>query len=251
MVRSLKSRKAQPDMIRKDELSTAVWGLAQLVDRLRGPDGCPWDAKQTPTTIKMYLLEESYEVVDAIERGSTEDVCQELGDLLFQIVFLARLAAEKGEFDLVTVIEKITQKMVRRHPHVFGEAHLQNAEEVADNWATIKRKERESAKRTISSPPGLPKDLPALLAAHRLSERLFRSGMRSNGRDEIRSRIAEGCEALKQVCRGQDPTKVGERLGVLLFDMADLARRWGLNAEHLLRTANRAFGDPGAQSESR
>ncbi len=238
-------------MMKKDELSTAVWGLIELVDRLRGPDGCPWDAKQTPATIKMYLLEESYEVVDAIERGSTEDVCQELGDLLFQIIFLARLAAEKGEFDFVTVMERITLKMTRRHPHVFGEANLQNAEEVADHWAAIKRRERESAKRTTSSPPGLPKDLPALLAAHRLSERLSRIGMRPKGRDEIGSRVAEGSEKLKQMGPDQDPAKVGERIAVLLFDIADFARRWGLNAEHLLRTANRTFGAREVEAESR
>jgi MazG family protein len=238
-------------MMKKDELSSAVCGLAELVGRLRGPEGCPWDAKQTAATLKMYLLEESYEVVDAIERGSTDDVCQELGDLLFQIVFLAHLAAEKGEFDLVTVIERITQKMVRRHPHVFGEADLKDAEEVADNWAAIKRKERESATRANSSPPGLPKDLPALLAAHRLSERLSRTGVRSHARDEVGSRVVEGCEQLKRTCRGQDPAKVGEKLGILLFDMADLARRWGLNAEHLLRTANRALGAREAEAESR
>ena len=237
--------------MKKDELSMAVWGLAELVERLRGPDGCPWDAKQTAASIKMYLLEESYEVVDAIERGSTEDVCQELGDLLFQIVFLAFLAAEKGEFDLVTVIERITQKMVRRHPHVFGQANLKSAEEVADNWAALKRKERGSAARAKSSLQGLPKDLPALLAAHRLSERVSRTRKKPSSRDEIGSQVTAGCEELKQACLGQDPAKVGERIGVLLFDLADLARHWGLNAEHLLRTANYAFGDREAEAESR
>lgn len=239
-------------MLKKEELARAAWDLTKLVDRLRSPNGCPWDAKQTAASIKMYLLEESYEVVDAIERGSTEDVCQELGDLLFQIVFLARLAAEKGEFDLVTVMEKITQKMIRRHPHVFGETNLKNAEEVADHWAAIKRKERGStAPVTTSLLPGLPKDLPALLAAHRLSERLARIKMKPNGRKEVGSRVSERCAELGQACHDQDPGAVGEMLGTLLFDLADLARHWGLNAEHLLRKANRTFSQREAEAELR
>ncbi len=236
--------------MRRDKLSTAVWDLAELVERLRGPDGCPWDARQTAASVKMYLLEESYEVVDAIERGSTDDVCQELGDLLFQIVFLARLAAEKGEYDLVTVIERITRKMVGRHPHVFGRVDLKNAEEVADHWAEIKRRERESAAPAKSLLSQLPKDLPALLAAHRLSERLSRT-RKPSGREAVGSRVAERCEELKQASRGQDPAKVGEWIGALLFDLADFARQWGLNAEHLLRTANRGFGDREAAAESK
>ena len=240
------------NLLKKEELARALWDLAELVDRLRGPDGCPWDAKQTAGSIKMYLLEESYEVVDAIERGSAEDVCQELGDLLFQIVFLARLAAEKREYDLVAVIEKITHKMVRRHPHVFGEANLKNAEEVADHWAAIKRKERESASKVqVSLPSGIPKDLPALLAAHRLSERLSKTKKKPNGRKVVGSRVSERCAELGQACHDQDPGAVGEMLGTLLFDLADLARHWGLNAEHLLRKANRTFSEREAEAELR
>jgi MazG family protein len=175
-----------------------------------------------------------------------------LGDLLFQIVFLARLAAEKGDYDLVSVIEEITRKMVRRHPHVFGEATLTNAEEVADHWAAIKRKERESTSKVqVSLLSGLPRGLPALLAAHRLSERLSKTRRKPNGREEIGSRVSERCEELGRACRGQDTAMVGERLGALLFDLADLARHWGLNAEHLLREANRAFSDREAEAESR
>ena len=125
----------------KDRLSGTLSALAELVSRLRGDDGCPWDIKQTDSTIKMYLLEEAYEVLDAIEGGSPEDVCQELGDLLFMILFLSRMAEERGEFDLVEVMEKITEKMINRHPHVFGLTDVKSSEEVDIYWEKIKRKE--------------------------------------------------------------------------------------------------------------
>ena len=125
-------------------LTEAVKALVQLVDRLRGPGGCPWDAKQTDSSIKVYLIEEAYEVLDALEKSIPEEVCMELGDLLFHVVFLAKLAEERNEFDFVEVVEKITEKMVRRHPHVFGDVRVDNAEDVAYNWARIKRNETVS-----------------------------------------------------------------------------------------------------------
>ena len=121
----------------KNELFRGLSALYDLISRLRGTDGCPWDALQTDTTIRMYLLEEAYEVLDAVERGSPEDVCQELGDLLFQIIFLASLAEERGDFDFVRVIERITEKMKGRHPHVFGQTPVRDVEEVAQNWQEL------------------------------------------------------------------------------------------------------------------
>ncbi|HDZ89447.1 MAG TPA: nucleotide pyrophosphohydrolase, partial [Deltaproteobacteria bacterium] len=114
-------------------LAAAMRSLMELVDRLRGPGGCPWDAEQTDATVRIYLLEEAYEVMEAIEGSSPQEVCAELGDLLFQILFLARLASERGEFDLIEVIEGITRKMIRRHPHVFGDAKIQNVDDVSSN----------------------------------------------------------------------------------------------------------------------
>jgi tetrapyrrole methylase family protein/MazG family protein len=123
----------------KDQLAKALSALSDLVSRLRGPEGCPWDREQTDSSIKMYLLEEAYEVLDAIENGSPEGVCEELGDLLFQIIFLASLAEVRGEFDLTEVMEKIASKMIRRHPHVFGDAQVKNPAEVSKNWEEIKK----------------------------------------------------------------------------------------------------------------
>ena len=124
-----------------EKLSKALSSLYTLLPKLRGPGGCPWDALQTDASIKMYLLEEAYEVLDAVEKGSAEDVRKELGDLLFQILFLARLAEERGEYDFADVMEGIRDKMIKRHPHVFGDKELETPEEVAENWARIKEAE--------------------------------------------------------------------------------------------------------------
>jgi MazG family protein len=129
-------------MMDNDRLARAVKDLADLVARLRGPGGCPWDAKQTKESVRMYLLEEAYEVLDAVEGGDSGDLCAELGDLLFQVFFLSYLAEEESEFDLVDVVEGIISKMIKRHPHVFGEAKAETPEEVAVNWARIKREEK-------------------------------------------------------------------------------------------------------------
>ena len=118
----------------------AIRSLVKLVARLRGPGGCPWDAEQTDDTIKIYLLEEAYEVLDALEDASPGEVCSELGDLLFQILFLTQLASEREEFDFNGVVEGITEKMTRRHPHVFGDTKVNGSEDVASNWAVIHSK---------------------------------------------------------------------------------------------------------------
>ena len=214
----------------KDKLSRALLSLSELVSRLRGPCGCPWDAQQTDSTIKMYLLEETYEVLDAIERGSSEDVCQELGDLLFQIIFLARLAEEIGEFDLVEVIEKITEKMINRNPHYFGSTRVKSAEYVAENRLRIKKGE-----------VSVPESLPALLSAHRLGERTSKMTTDSPNVEEIWSKVEEAFEDLREVILDRDKQRIGEETGDLLFSLVNLARHWGLNAEHLLRIVNKKF----------
>ncbi len=225
----------------KDRLSRALFALNDLVSRLRGRDGCPWDALQTDSTIRMYLLEEAYEVLDAIERGTPEDVRGELGDLLFQILFLVRLAEERGEFDLIDVLEQITDKMKNRHPHVFGEADIRSAEEVADNWQKLKRREKEAPGTLSALLEGVPMDLPALLRTQRLTERVSRADLDwPEGRVEW-VHLAERFEALEEALSGSNREQMGQVLGELLFDLANLARERGLNAESLLRRANQDF----------
>jgi len=224
-----------------DRLLKAIVALTELVTRLRGPGGCPWDAKQTDSTLKMYLLEEAYEVLDAIENSSPEDVCLELGDLLFQILFLAQLAAERKEFDFTDVVEKITEKMIRRHPHVFGETHVADAEDVKRNWAKIKAKEKDAARKTTSVFESVPMNLPALLRTHRLSERASRLDPNVANGEDIWNKVFGQFEALKSAVALADRALIREATGRLLFSLSDLTRHWGLNAEDLLRLVNQEF----------
>jgi len=223
-----------------DRLSRAIVDLVDLVERLRGPGGCPWDAEQTDDTIKIYLLEEAYEVLEAIEKSSSTDVCLELGDLLFQILFLARLAEERNEFDLVRVIEKIQEKMIRRHPHVFGKVRVDTAEDVALNWARIKKSEK-GALNAASSLENVPVNLPALLRAHRLGERASREGFDPPHKGQTWDGVQERFEKLRSALAEKNKDLIGEVMGDLLFDMAGLARAWRLNAEDVLRLANQRF----------
>ncbi|MFH1490284.1 MAG: nucleoside triphosphate pyrophosphohydrolase [Pseudomonadota bacterium] len=224
-----------------DERAGRLFDLFTLVERLRGPGGCPWDAEQTDDSIKMYLLEEAYEVLDAIENGTPGDVCQELGDLLFQILFLVRLAEERGEFCLEDVIEGITRKMINRHPHVFKGTKVNGPEEVAENWDRIKKREKGKAESLFSELQGIPVHLPALLRAHRLQERASRSEGARLTPDEKWDRIESSFERLKEASGVQDGEGFGKAAGDLIFEMVSLAGHWKQNVEHLLRRANRQF----------
>jgi len=224
-------------------LTKAVPRLVDLVARLRGPGGCPWDAAQTAETIRMYLLEESYEVVDAVERGTPEDLCGELGDLLFQILFLARLAEEKGRFDLADVVEGITRKMIHRHPHVFGSMNLDTPEEVAANWAKIKREEKGNSTPGLSDFDSVPANLPALLRAHRLTQRAAKALPGDEDPRGDAETVSADMEALRTALASGDDELAERRLGDVLFGLAGLAGRRGLNAEDLLRRTNRRFLD--------
>src|SRR5512143_1229385 len=149
--------------------------LIALMAKLRGPEGCPWDRKQTPASLKPFLIEECYEVVDALDEDDPDKVKEELGDLLFQIIFHARIAEERGRFTIYDVIAANVEKMTRRHPHVFGDARLETDKEVLANWEELKKKEKGYEKRT-SVLEGVPRHLPSLLCAHRLQERAARVG---------------------------------------------------------------------------
>jgi tetrapyrrole methylase family protein/MazG family protein len=222
-------------------MSKALLALHDLVSRLRGTDGCPWDVLQTDATIKMYLLEEAYEVLDAIERGEPAGVCQELGDLLFQIIFLVSLAEERGEFDLVEVLEQIGEKMRYRHPHVFAQAKVGSAEEVADNWQKLKKREKEASESLSAQLRGVPIALPALLRAHRLVDRASRASLDRSDREVAWVKVGKNFEELKKAVSTSDKEQIGQQMGEILFGLASLARDWGLNAESLLRQVNQEF----------
>ena len=224
-----------------NKLSKALLALRDLVSKLRGTNGCPWDMLQTDSTIRMYLLEEAYEVLDAIERGRPENVCQELGDLLFQILFLVSLAEERGEFDLLKVLEQITEKMRYRHPHVFGQTKVESAEDVRHNWQQLKKGEKEDSETLSVNLRAIPIDLPALLRAHRLSERASRANTDTPEGEVEWGRVEGIFQELKKALSTSDKEKIGQPMGEILFGLVDLARAWGLNAESLLRQVNEEF----------
>jgi len=234
--------KAIEKPMNKDRLSTAMGALVELVARLRGPGGCPWDARQTSADIKTYLLEEAYEAVEAIEKSSPEEICMELGDLLFQIVFLALLSEEREAFDFIDVVEGITEKMIRRHPHVFGNVEVSGAAEVAANWAEIKKKERMGDRDEGSPLESVPKDLPALLRAHRLQERVSKWLPKETGDlDDLEKEVGDAWEGLKEASHRHDQEGLDGEMGGLLFQLVRLSRHLGINAEHALRMANQRF----------
>ena len=237
----------QEKMNRTDptDVFTALWSL---VERLRGPGGCPWDAKQTAESIKTYLLEEAYEVADAVERDSPEDVCHELGDLLFQVLFMASIYKGSGDFDLPEVLETIRKKMVRRHPHVFGPVEVNSAEEVAANWEKIKKEELGLSENDRWPLEKVPENLPALLRAYRLMERAERHRLLAPADEERWSEVQEKWSALKEAVLDGDRQRIATTIGEALFGLVALARKWGLSAEDLLRDRNRHFIEEAKQS---
>ena len=208
--------------------------LVELMATLRGPDGCPWDRKQTPESLKPFLVEECYEVVDAIEDGAPAKVRDELGDLLFQIIFHARIAEEAGQFSINDVITAIHEKMTRRHPHVFGDDKLSTDKEVLSNWEEIKRKEKGHEDRK-SILEGVPKELPSLLRAHRLQERAARVGFDWAHLNEAMPKLDEEIAEFKESLKSEDAGKIEEELGDVFFMLVNISRFLGVNPEDALR----------------
>jgi MazG family protein len=214
--------------------------LLQIMDRLRDPGGCPWDREQTYSTLRNYLLEECYEVVEALDAGDREGLREELGDLLFQIVFLSRLAKEEGAFTAQDVAAGIAEKMMRRHPHVFGEGRADTSEEVLRNWEEIKRREKkvDTAPSVLA---GIPRGLPALLKAQRLGTKAARVGFDWHRDVDVLDKIDEEVLELRRAAEAMRPEEVREEFGDLLFSLVMLARRLQVDAEEALEAANRKF----------
>jgi tetrapyrrole methylase family protein / MazG family protein len=231
----------------RKRIGKAFEALVALQARLRAPNGCPWDREQTHDSLRTYLVEETYEVLDAIEGGDARKFADELGDLLLQIVFHAQLASEDGRFDIADVIEQIYTKMVRRHPHVFGSVRAESSAQVLKNWEQLKADERakeekpKTAAASILDP--VPRSLPALLEAHQLTRRAANVGFDWPDVNGIFDKMAEETAELKELLASGDrgSEKVEEEVGDLLFVGVNLARFLGLDAEIALKKANRKF----------
>ena len=222
--------------------------LLEIMAALRNPDGgCPWDLEQDFTTIKHYTIEEAYEVADTIERGDFEHLCEELGDLLLQPIYHAQMAAEKDMFTFEDVVEAITTKLIRRHPHVFGDVSAGAADEAQARWEAIKAEERagKAEGKGGDTPPSLlddvPRPLPALSRAEKLDKRAARAGFDWPDVDAVIAKVREEVDELEEAAHDGDPKKTQEELGDLLFAVASLARHLGIEPEAALTDANLKF----------
>ncbi len=221
-------------------------GMAAISARLRAEDGCPWDRRQTHASLRPFVLEEAYEAVDAIERGGPADLAEELGDLFLQIILHAQLAAEDGEFDLTDVYRTLGAKIVRRHPHVFGDVEVSGAEEVLRNWEAIKAAERHEAGGPPSAFSGVARALPALAASREIQERASSLGWDWPAIEGVWEKVAEELAELHEA--GAIEGDVGRdarlhELGDVLFASVNLARWLKLDPEEALRSANRRWID--------
>ena len=213
--------------------------LMDIVARLRAPGGCPWDREQTHESLKRNLLEESYEVIEAIDQGDPAVLSEELGDLLVQVAFHADIAKEAGDFQLEDVFRKINAKLVRRHPHVFADGHAKDAREVERNWEQIKAEERKEKGESKSPVKGIPGDLPALAYAQLMQDRVGKAGFEWDDISGVLDKIVEEVAELKAATT---PEEKMHELGDLLFTMVNLTRWSGEHAEDVLRKANQRFG---------
>ena len=229
--------------------SAGPWSMPYISARLRQPDGCPWDREQTHASLRKHLLEETYEVYDALERGATADLAEELGDLLLQVVLHAQLAAEEGVFDLADVHASIARKIVRRHPHVFGDAVAKTAADVNRQWERIKAAERESAARESaghdgdaapvkSALDGISPSMPALAASQEMQERAAALGYDWPDVEGVLEKVAE---ELGELTRAADDAERQEEFGDLLLVVVNVGRRLGIESEAALRAANAKF----------
>ena len=241
--------------------------LVTLQARLLAPNGCPWDREQTHDTLRPYLIEEAYEVLDALDSGDADHIAEELGDLLLQVVFHAQLAAQAGRFDIADVIEHIHTKLVRRHPHVFGKVKADTAAQVLKKWEELKAEERKSRQARLgepvrrggeaatrpaqsdkgSAPPSIldavPRTLPALLEGYQLSRRASNVGFDWRQAVDILDKLAEETDEMRRVLESEsaDRARKEDELGDLLFVCVNLGRFLGLDAEIALKKANLKF----------
>ena len=216
----------------KTDRWNAIEEILRIIERLRSETGCPWDRKQTPETIQTYLVEESHEAAAAVRAKKVDEVAEELGDVLFMVFFLVYLYEQRGDFSLEEVCRRVSEKMIRRHPHVFGETSVNSAEEVKDNWERIKAGERRASGKIQTEP--VPDSLPALIRAHRILSRLSQkedavwNDLRKQGREFAR----ESTELASKIESGRLDS--ADDLGFLLARLVNIARLKGCRAEDIL-----------------
>lgn len=211
--------------------------LKQIVQRLRSPDGCPWDREQTHESLKPHVIEECYELIDAIDEKDDQGVEEELGDLLLQVVLHAQMASEEGRFDFDSVADVISEKLIRRHPHVFGDTKLATSDAVLKQWDAIKRREKTDRASALD---GVPRGLPALAKAQKTQSKAARVGFDWADAEGALQKVEE---EIKELHQAEISEKLAEELGDLLFSVVNFARKSKLDAEELLQAATRKFSE--------
>jgi MazG family protein len=223
--------------------------LREIVARLRGEGGCPWDREQTLETLKQYLIEESYEVLDAIDSKNSARHAEELGDLLLQILLQAEIQKEKGQFSLDDVVKGLSEKLVRRHPHVFGDVKVTGSKDVLRNWEAIKSKEKQAERKSVLD--GIPRHFPALHRAQKVQTRAARVGFDWVELKDVIAKLDEEVAETKQAIAEHDAARIRDEIGDLLFSVVNLSRHQNINAEECLDAATRRFAARFRQVEER
>jgi MazG family protein len=216
--------------------------LVDIMARLRGPNGCPWDREQTIETLRTFVLEETYEVLDAIDRGDHDGLRGEIGDHLFEGVFLAQIETDDGRFTVADSLHHVTEKLVRRHPHVFGDtAGIDTPSRVVEQWEQIKAREGKGAERKQTLLSGVPRAMPALARANEIGTRVAAVGFDWAKTEDVVAKIEEDHAELREASAHESPERAEEEMGDLLFSIANLARKMGIDPESALRKANEKF----------
>jgi MazG family protein len=217
--------------------------LLEIMARLRAPGGCPWDREQTLESLKPYLVEECGEVLEAIEEGDTSEHADELGDLLLQVVFQCQISCEHGDFDFEEVARRISEKLIRRHPHVFSDVEVSGSEDVVRNWEEIKAREREcgDSPEDTSILDGIPRHLPSLMRARELQEQAADVGFDWEEDEGVLEKIAEEVEELREATATMEKNEIREEIGDLLFSIVNLSRRLDIGAEEALNHCIQKF----------
>jgi nucleoside triphosphate diphosphatase len=220
----------------------AFQALVDIMKRLRGPNGCPWDREQTIQSLRGFVLEETYEVLDAIDRDDHDALRGEIGDFLFEGVFLAQIEADAGHFEVADSLRAIAEKLIRRHPHVFAQAEgVDTAGKVVEQWEQIKSREQKDAGRKRALLSGVPKSMPSLLRAHEIGTRVAAVGFDWAQTADVVDKIEEEVAELREAIAGEGRERAEEEMGDLLFSIANLARKLGIEPESALRKANEKF----------
>ncbi len=214
--------------------STKFTELLNLITQLRTPEGCPWDQKQTPKSFKPYLLEETHELSEAIDSGNTENIKEELGDLFFQVSFLATLYEESGHFTIKECLDGIIEKMIRRHPHVFTDEKFESEEAIRQNWQTIKADEKKKRQSDIID---VPKSLPALTRAQRVSSRIANQGFEWSSDEQLMAKLHEEVQELQHAVQEKNEDNMKEEIGDVLIMLINLSRRKGFYTEDLMHNS--------------